>query len=240
MNYRIALLTHGPDAIAADALQSFLSKLTEPPCDVVVWGDGPKTKWPLEMIQHRVGFFNEDYKAGVSVHVAAADKQEGFCTATRRLWKLASTLPRPESGGLKLVDHVLWLEHDFLLLRELDLNPLASILAQHRIYGGAPVAQVSLMRGPVSDAEREAGGLVQSRPGEFGEEGRWLSQRSYFTTNVNLMTVDFMLNNPWPQYDSECEGKFTRDLLARGYRFGVWGDGQPWIDHLGVRSGFGY
>ncbi len=165
----------------------------------------------------------------------------GFCSATKRLWEYASLRPRAKSEGLKLADHVLWLEHDFLLTRDLDPEPLAAILAQHRIYGDDPVAQVSLMRGPANEIEEAAGGLVASRLGEFTDEGRWLSHRAYFTSNPMMMTVDFMLAEPWlDDGQPHCEGRYGVSLFERGYRAGVWGDGSVYVHHVGQRTGTGY
>ena len=64
-----------------------------------------------------------------------------------------------------------------------------------------------------------------------------------FTTNPSLMRRQFMAENPWPaEYDQRCEGLFGIDLRERGYSFGAWGSGEPWVRHLGRRdrSGWGY
>jgi hypothetical protein len=30
------------------------------------------------------------------------------------------------------------------------------------------------------------------------------------------------------------------DLRELGFDFAVWGSGEPWVEHVGVRTGFGY
>jgi hypothetical protein len=50
-----------------------------------------------------------------------------------------------------------------------------------------------------------------------------------------------MLENPWPaDVAAECEGRFGFELVERGYEFGYWGNGERWVDHIGVRTGKGY
>jgi hypothetical protein len=183
------------------------------------------------------------------VDLLSSPVQRGFCSATATLWQWAV-----EPG----VDYVFWLEHDFVLLRPLDLRPLAVVLDADR-----RLAQMALVRGPVSPDEVAAGGLVASRPGEFvprepypsdilgslcagpgaGVEMRatWLEHRSYFTTNPSLMRRDFMVEHPLlDDGDPACEGRYGIGLRDAGFTFGAWGDGEPWVDHVGVRSGHGY
>jgi hypothetical protein len=68
-----------------------------------------------------------------------------------------------------------------------------------------------------------------------------LRHRSFFSTNPSLLRRDFMVENPWPA-DGEpfCEGRFGLELVQKGYSFGIWGDGDIWVDHIGRREGFGY
>lgn len=142
-------------------------------------------------------------------------------------------------------DHVLWLENDFTLLRNVDLREIAAVLDSN-----TELSQMSLMRDAVNEAEKLAGGLFESRPGEYehrttvmdeGHTVEWMLQRSYvITTNPALMRRQFMADNPWPDYPSNCEGKFGFDVRARGFAAGVWGDGSPWCRHTGTRTGRGY
>ena len=176
----------------------------------------------------------------------------GFCRATASLWGLAV-----EEAVAVDADHVFWLEHDFVFRRPVELELLAAILKPNPDIG--PVAQVSLMRNAVNAVERAAGGLFESRPGEYrprrlraqenpvhGQDEPFLTHSSYFTTNPSLMTVRFMVEHPFAAgasrqpYDIECEGRYGQDLIRDGYQFAVMGHGEPWVEHIGVRTGEGY
>lgn len=149
----------------------------------------------------------------------------GFCRSCQHCWAKAA-------AG----DHefVFWLEHDFRFVKPVDLDQMAAILDAN-----PQLAQMALMRQPVNEAERSAGGVVLSRPGQFQARGGWMEQQAYFTTNPSLFRRDFAERHPWPQ-EEQCEGRFGIHLLGLGYTFGMMGAGEPWTDHVGIRSGFGY
>lgn len=222
MNYTLALLSHGdPDSRTAEAtVRSFREHVTPPPTTLVAYHDGPgHVSLPTDM-----GTW--DARTG--------GLQLGFCEATKRLWSQVARKPG---------DYVFWLEHDFTLNRPVDLTQLAYVLRARK-----DLAQIALMRDAVNEQEKAAGGLVASRPGQYlykhmaFEEGEfeWLEHRSYFTTNPSLMRAEFMRDMPWPALRGECEGHFGRELVAREYSFGVWGEGDPWLTHTGRRTGKGY
>lgn len=156
-------------------------------------------------------------------------ESHGFCRATSALWEKALQVGN---------EYVFWLEHDFVFMRPLDLRELATVLdATDRL------SQIALMRDAVNAIEKKAGGLFESRNGpERWERYEWgYAQGDYvMTTNPSLMKFAFMSANPWPDYESECEGKFGIDLHERGFVGGVWGDGSPWVKHIGVRTGHSY
>lgn len=219
MRYRLVVVTHG-DAPHLDAtVESFVAYVAIPPVELVTVVDGPgrlPPNGPAGLLRWRI------YQH---------PKQLGFCDAMLTGWAAAT-----EPGA----DYVFWLENDFLIERDLPLAAFASVLD-----ADPSVAQMALMRQAVNSTEREAGGLYESRRGDY--ENRlawnqlpWLAHSAYFTTNPSLMRRDFMVSNPWPDYPSECEGRFGIDLVDRGYHFGVWGDGRPWCEHVGVRDGTGY
>lgn len=158
--------------------------------------------------------------------------RDGFCRSTRNLWRMAAE----ESPD----EYVFWLEHDFRFTRPVDLHLMANILDH------GPYAQVSLMRQAVNKQERKAGGIVQSRPGEFTDKAGWLEHTSYFTTNPSLMRRDFMQAHTFgddrhrlPQ-DIRCEGLFGMALIEQGFRFAVMGNGEPWVEHVGWRDATGH
>ena len=238
VRYRLVVLTHGTHG-RGDTLErtlgSFLDQVVPTPTEVYIHQDGPGAP---------------HYKPGFPMPLTVADTAaaQGFCWSTRRAWRDAAASD---------VDYVFWLEHDFVFTQRVNLRELAAILDTLPM-----LAQMALCRGSANPAEEKAGGLVASRPGEFTLEEAWLdrfrsnpgiistphdfyarpwySHSSYFTTNPSLMRRAFMAENPWPDYPEQCEGRFGIDLRELGYFFGLWGDGTPWVEHVGVRSGFGY
>lgn len=229
MRYRLVLLTHGDAPHLDRVVESFAEHITPSPADCVCVIDGPGRLPPVEPL----GIwrcFNHGQRLG-------------FCAATAYAWTVGAANWNPRDPDD--VDYVFHLEHDFILTRGLYLPDLAVVLDAN-----PKLAQMSLMRQPVSADERLAGGVLASRPGEFikgrqvegrfGEPFPWLEHTSYMTTNPSLMRRQFMVENPWPDYPSECEGRFGIDLVERGYTFGVWGGGDQWVEHVGVRDGIGY
>jgi len=221
------LLTHGSAPTLYDCLDSFAKQVTPAPAELLCVVDGAGRLPPVDSL-------------GVW-RIVQNTRQQGFCKATRMLWRLAASSEHP---------YVLYLENDFLFTRELDLRPLAKVLDHE-----PTLAQMQLMRDAVNREEKAAGGLFESRPGEYyeryyaessdamraGQVRCWQEHHSYLTTNPSLMRREFMAENSWPDDGlPECEGRFGVDLVAKGYSFGVWGNGQPWTRHVGKRLGFGY
>jgi len=228
-SYRLAVLTHGDAPTLDRTIESFAAMVTPRPTDLVCVVDGEDGRLPpIEPLGSWGGIF--------------LSEQRGFCGATAALWQQAA-----KDGP----EHVFWLENDFEFLRPVNLAELATVLRAE-----PEVAQMSLMRDAVNPIERRAGGLYALHRHEYqpvtthaanawlGGLGlyslQWLEQRMYFTTNPSLMSTEFMRDNPWPDYEDHCEGRFSHDLMGRGYRFGVWGNGEEWIHHTGVRTGTGY
>jgi len=217
MRYRLIVLTHGEDhSFLERTLHSVAEHVVPQPSHVLLVVDGP--------------YIPSVYLGDTYQILPLGPRLNGFCQATRAGWIQASHSSE---------EWIFWLEHDFEILRRVDLRDLADVLDEE-----PDVAQMALMRDAVNEQEKEAGGLFESRHGQYRPriEGRhpWLEHQAYFTTNPSLMSRDFMRANPWPDYGSECEGRLGIDLLARGYTFGAWGDGAPWVRHIGVRTGTGY
>lgn len=217
MRYALAVLTHGDNAdVLERAIRSFDSQVSPPPVHRFVYQDGPCALPPLSP-------YPWDAMGSVG--------NQGFCVSTRALWVMASYL------SVARFDYVFWMEHDFEFKRSVDLIGLAVALDEN-----AQLAQMSLLRDAVNLDERENGGVIgkHTRRGEeFVNRGRWLEHSSYFTTNPNLMTREFMCENQPPE-GPECEGKFGLALRDKDYTFGVWGDGSAWVTHIGQRNGTGY
>lgn len=232
MNYRLVILTHGThrkDDSLERTLYSFMENVQPAPALTYLHQDGAGAP------RFGGGF-------PTPITIAGEPTPVGFCEATRRCWAAAAAGEQ---------EHVFWLEHDFEFTRPVDLSELACVVEHDRA-----IAQVALMRDAANDAERDAGGLFELRRDEYRYPEmpataptrsdvavrifRYLEHRSYFTTTPSLMRREFMAENPWPDYAEQCEGRFGIDLAERGYRYAVWGDGEPWVRHIGERSGFGY
>lgn len=236
MRYALAILTHGRSRTLPSALARFVENVYPLPHRIHVFADASQN---VEGVVGAVrGYFPSVEDPTLSA--THPSRQQGFCRATARLWE--------RCAADEDVDHVFWLEHDFLVERRVSLEQLAGLLDADR-----DLAQVALVRQAANDEERAAGGLIQSRRSAFlprrsavpfdGVELRcdWLEHRSFFTTNPSLMRREFMRENPFPDDGvSECEGRFGIELVRCGYRFGYWGDGHPWVSHVGVRDGVGY
>lgn len=218
LEYRLAVLTNGR-ACLRETLEAFRTYVYPAPAEVLVFNDGGSalpygggTEWA-----------NVPY---LSIgNVAAA----GFCAAVPALWRAAAGAGPP---------FVFWLEDDQVIQRPIDLYPIALVLARER-----SIAQMSFMRGPANSDEEAAGGCRELRPELYEErdDGLWLESRTNFSTGCSLIARRFMTAEPWPgEFEENCEGRWSIELLSRGYTFGVWGRGEPWVEHVGIRSGFGY
>jgi hypothetical protein len=237
MRYLLVVVTHGASPHLDRALHAFSEWVTPRPVHGLLWIDGPdEDDAAVSAIRH-----HGDWT------VTGSAEQRGFCATYADAWDESILIADQHD-----CDFVFWLESDFLILRPVPLKALAGLLASDH-----SLAQVALMRNACNPAEAAAGGLFESRPGEYEAEEwfeetaaaasvrlrshRWLRHRSYFTTNPNLMRRAFMADNPWPpRYEAQCEGLYSMDLRELGLDFAVWGSGVPWVEHVGVRSGFGY
>lgn len=237
MRYLLVVVTHGNSPHLARALHAFGEWVTPRPADGLLWIDGPDQ----DDAAVRAILGHGDWT------VTGSSEQRGFCSTYTDAWDEAVIVAEAHD-----CDHVFWLESDFIVHRGVDLTAVAQLLAAE-----PDLAQVALMRNAVNETEKAAGGLFESRPGEYEPheltvEGLapslirirsypWLRHSSYFTTNPSLMRRDFMASCPWPaRHVSQCEGLYTMDLREQGRDFAVWGSGAPWVEHVGVRTGFGY
>lgn len=223
MKYRLIVITHGADEttnMLLDTLAWFEEMVTPRPAERILIEDGPR-KQDMEWRGSRFW----------------SDRPLGFCVSAARAWECAA------APG---VEWVYWLEHDFKHTRPVHLPDLAEALTL-----GGKVAQMSLMRQAVNPQEIRAGGVVEVEPDAFVpklvvskrvERARleWLEHGRYWTTNPSLFRREIAVENEWPSVKQECEGHHTIRLREQGYSFGIWGDGTPWVEHVGERSGFGY
>ena len=212
--YLLAMLSHGYpySATAEETLRSLSQAIDRPPDFAVYYHDGPGVAFVAKEAS--------EYQA------VSGGAQIGFCGATRALWTQAARAATDRG-----ISYVLWVEHDFRFLRPFRVRDLVLVLRD------AQIAQVSLMREPTGREAKE-GGVLR---GAFVADDGYVVHSRYFTTNPSLMRTSFMRQNPFPDFDAECEGRFGLDLVDRGYRFAVAGDGvDAWVEHFGTRNGFGY
>lgn len=213
MNYLLVVLTHGVhEADLAATLAAFAEHVTPDPTRAILRVDGPASDAHHELVG--------TYRArGWAWSLGTRSTPRGFCGATRDAWLDASVGDH---------DHVFWLEHDFVISRPVDLRQLADVLNQHPM-----LAQMALMRDAVNQEEKAAGGLYESRRGQYdarrslapAAEGSvrdvaemrnvpeaflgdrtmvdWVEHRAYLTSNPSLMARGFMRANPWPAEHAE-------------------------------------
>ena len=222
MDYRLIVVTHGGDEhtpMLQNTISSFEEMVTPAPTEKVLIEDGPKK---LDLRWKGARFWSGEPR--------------GFCHTAEMAWMTAAA----DTNGCEFA---FWLEHDFMFRQPVDLRHLAMALDVR-----SKVAQMSLMRQPCNAEERKAGGVVALDPESFapkivvrdkGPRLAWLEHGRYWTTNPSLFRCSLARDNEWPVV-SECEGVHTIGLRQQGYSFGVWGDGRPWVEHVGERTGFGY
>lgn len=225
--YRLVVTTDGRPGLLERTLDSFFAKVQPEPVELVIVDDSGDEDRRRYLDALCADYSNFGFACGYLWH----PERLGFCATVADAWEIAAA-PGPP--------WVFWTEDDFQYLRSFHLADLANVLAHE-----PDLAQMGLMRHPVNERERAAGGLYEMNRDRYALRGAgsltWLRSRTNFSTTSSLLRRSFMVECPWPEYDSECEGRYSIDLLARGYEFAVWGDGNPWIVHRGdVRVGSGY
>lgn len=227
MDYVLTMTTSGRRACFEATLGSFLARVRPLPSEVFVYDDGRKT--------NPGSFLSETYLLdGIPVVVAGGRRGVGFCRATGTCWKHAAETSRRFPWAFHLED-------DFQFVRAVNLVDLAHVLSLED-----DLVQMALMRDAVNPQERDAGGVVEANPDNFvlraaGGQFPWLEHRSYFTTNPSLFRTSLPREFPWER-GPNCEGKMTFRMheVRPSIRFGAWGNGSPWVRHIGDRVGFGY
>lgn len=153
----------------------------------------------------------------------------GFAGAIQKGWGQVET------------DYVFHLEMDFTFNWHVDLEPIIKTLEERKY-----LTQIALLRGPVNDAEREAGGIIQQFPESYEQVGladgrAWIEHSRFFTTNPSIYPA-WIVERGWPQRP-ESEGHFGMQLFNEdpARRSAFWGHGEQWVSHIGdERKGTGY
>lgn len=136
-------------------------------------------------------------------------------------------------------DWVFHCEDDFVFERYIDLRDLVKVLRE-RDY----LQQMALIRQPWFPGEVAAGGIVERDPDAYeavsAGESAWLEHRLWFTLNPCLYRRELCKRER--PVGRRHEWRFSRELCEDPtVRFGLWGDGEPWIRHIGgYRAGEGY
>jgi hypothetical protein len=240
--YHLAVLTHGDAPQLPDVIDAFVQHVEPAPSGIAIYVDGLDSYAKVE--RKRELLDRHWTTAQIPGAIYGSPTQEGFCKATATLWQIVAQQAEP---------YVFWLEHDFVIDRDIDLRDFASILDLH-----PTVAQMTLMRDAYSREEHEAGGLFELRRGDFvacetcitahddtsPQPGFWEAPWMkvwWFSTNPSLMRRDFMVEHPLvDDGEPHCEGRYGVQLREQGFDFGYWGSGEVYCRHVGVRDGHGY
>lgn len=164
------------------------------------------------------------------VRVDDSDHRLGFAGAVATGWAQAL-----QTGA----DFVFHAELDFLYLQPVDLAGMIDALAAH-----PRLVQLALLRAPVNDTERRAGGVMEQHPGDYTPivwgPHAWWEHRRHVTTNP-CVWPRWVVERGWPLVD-QSEGRFGIDLFSEDHarRAGYWGTGVS-VEHIGHdRAGTGY
>lgn len=164
----------------------------------------------------------------------AGEGHHGYTESVRRLWKYIARRVR--------APYVFLAEDDFTYDRPVDLGPMVEALDTDR-----DLAQVALLRAPCYAREMEGGILGWPEeaftPRDQGNGHGRLEHRLFWTMNPSLIRRT-IADQQWPQAASSERVFGDRLLRNPQTRFAFWGDGTPWIGHLGevraVPGGAGY
>lgn len=135
---------------------------------------------------------------------------------------------------------VFWMEDDFTIDRPLDLRDLQRVMLDR-----PRIAQVSLMRQPWYDHEKEAGGVlaaVAARGHQLRTVAGAVEHEAYWTQNPMLTRRDVLALEEWPS-GSDSEQAFGRAIFERhSLSVAVYDRGAQWVTHHGVQraSGLGH
>lgn len=166
--------------------------------------------------------------------VESAIEKRGFGGAIRHGW---SVIPDD-------VDYVFHLEDDFIFTEKPDLDMMIFTLEKYSY-----LLQMALLRGPVNNEERKAGGIIEQDPDSYTEmwgwhdELYWREHRKFFTTNPCLYRRS-LIEKGWPDCEFS-EGIFSIERFKENpeAKSAFWGsnDSGVWVKHIGYeRKGTGY
>ena len=145
----------------------------------------------------------------------------GYTTAVRRLW---SYIQRRARGDL-----IFLTEDDFTYDRDVDLAAMAGPVIRDGL-----LRQMALLRQPVFP--REEDGVLGWPDDSFTRRDGYLEHRNFWTMNPSVFRRS-ITDTEWPSRSSSERGFGDAVLRDPKARVGIWGDGTPWVTHIGeVRS----
>lgn len=139
-----------------------------------------------------------------------------------------------DAGG---APYVFWLEDDFVFLRDIDVDELATCLERPGL------AQIVLLREPYYGPELEKGSIPNEHPASYTREVfrgiHLLSHKRFYSSNPNLAKRE-LYDVRWP-VGRGTEQRMGKLLVRQGFDFAYLGWGDPQVRHIGeVRGGHGY
>lgn len=138
-------------------------------------------------------------------------------------------------------DYLLYIEEDMLFTRTVPLKEMRAILDEHE-----HLAQVVLKREPWSDAEKAAGGQIETAPGCYTQcsdrHHSWVEHRTLFSMNPSLIPRDVFADLAWASGSQGVERAITDACFDVGYSFAYYGrrEDKPYVKHIGHQRAAGY
>lgn len=225
---RVALIVHSGGApetwpersvYLRQALASYGERLKLPRWERrVIWSDwGDERRAELDAIAEEHGLY-----------VKGPEKRLGYTASMQAMWRYIARHVKAQ--------WVLQAEDDFTVDRDVDVAAMVDVLQQR-----PHLVQMALLRGPLNDREREPDTILGHPCSEIDRLPTHLEHRHYFTANPAIMRTSLAVTEPWPDgpHSEAVYGRrLFRDPRARA---GLWGQGEPWIRHLGeTRAGGPY
>lgn len=212
-------------AYLRQSLASLAEHVSGPIVQRVIYSDwGQAHRAVLEAIGAEHGFY-----------VAGPDRHLGYTPSVQALWRYIRTRARGQ--------YLFVAEDDFTYERDVDLVPMA-----HALQANDRLRQVALLRAPCYPREFEQGGVLgwpeaSFAPADAGGPLERLEHRNFWTMNPAVYRRS-IADEPWPSAPSSERVFGDQVLRDPASRVALWGDGSPWIAHIGtvraVAGGAGY
>lgn len=189
----------------------------------------------LDMLTRCIRSANEQLKCDLALKVIFNDEPsvnpqfKGYITSnTQKRSGYSRSIQRAWDGLPSDIDYIFHLEDDFVFNEPIPIMDIISILELN-----PKLAQMALLRQPVNEEEKAAGGILQAHPERWVEQVSWHESNFCFTLNPCVYPV-YITKFPYPQKKAWPwgEGEFSAFLRDHGYWFGMWGS-TPQTTHIG-------